>query len=57
MIVKLNSDAVSAVELILKRGNNAVVKRNGQDIIVMEEKREISYRHQPNRGLGKSNGS
>ena len=44
MVVKLNDDAVTAVELILKRGNKAVVQRNGQDIIIMEEKRKIEYR-------------
>jgi hypothetical protein len=48
LIVKLNEEAVNAVELILKRGSKAVVQRNGQDIIVMEEKRKIEYRTDSN---------
>ena len=45
MVVKLNNEAIAAVELILKRGNKAVVQRNGQGIIIMEEKRKIEYRN------------
>lgn len=44
MVVKLNSDAVTAIEAILKKGDKAVIQRNGSDVIVMAEKRKVEYR-------------
>ena len=47
MIVKIDKDAVTAIETILKHGNKAVIQRSGNDVIVMEEKRKIAYRTAP----------
>lgn len=44
MIVKLNDQAVTEIETILKRGNKAVVQRQGDGFIILEEKRQIKYR-------------
>lgn len=43
MIVKLNDQAVTEIETILKRGNKAVVQRKGEGFIILEEKRQIKY--------------
>lgn len=50
MSVKINDDAVAAIEAILKRGNKAVVQRKERGIIILEEKREIKYRNTPPSG-------
>lgn len=34
---------MKAIEEILKRGNDAVVRRKGDGVIVLEEKRTIKY--------------
>ncbi len=44
MRVKLNEQAVLEIETILKRGNKAVVQRQKDGFIILEEKREIKYR-------------
>lgn len=41
MIVKVDGNAVAAIEAILKRGNNAIVRRKGDGVVVMEEKRNL----------------
>ena len=43
MIVKIDENAREAIEAILKRGNNAIVRRKGDSVIVMEEKRKTVY--------------
>lgn len=43
MIVKVDENAREAIEAILKRGNNAIVRRKGESVIVMEEKRKTVY--------------
>lgn len=43
MIVKVDENAREAIEAILKRGNNAIVRRKGDSVIVMEEKRKTVY--------------
>lgn len=50
MAVKLDDGAKAAIEEILKRGNDAVVRRKGDSVIVLEEKRKIVYNPSPNRG-------
>lgn len=43
MIVKVDENAKEAIEAIMKRGNNAIVRRKGDSVIVMEEKRKTVY--------------
>ena len=43
MIVKVDENAREAIEAILKRGNNAIVRRKGDSVIVMEEKRKTVH--------------
>ena len=43
MIVKVDENAREAIEAILKRGNNAIVRRKGDSVIVLEEKRKNVY--------------
>ena len=43
MIVKVDENAKEAIDAILKRGNNAIVRRKGDSVIVMEEKRKTVY--------------
>ena len=50
MQVKLDDKAKAAVEAILKRGNDAVIRRKGDSVIVLEEKRRIVYSPLSNRG-------
>lgn len=49
MIVKLDDDAKAAIEVILKRGNDAIVRRKGNGVVVLEEKRKIIYTPSPSR--------
>ena len=48
LIVKIDGNAVAAIEAILKRGNNAIVRRKGDVVIIMEEKRKTVYQPSPN---------
>lgn len=48
MLVKVDGNAVAAIEAILKRGNNAIVRRKGNGVVVMEEKRKTVYEPAPN---------
>lgn len=36
-------EMIQAIEAILKRGNNAEVRRKGDGVIVMEVQKEIKY--------------
>ena len=49
MVVKLDDSAKAAVEAILKRGNDAIIRRKGDRVIVLEEKRKTVYDPSPNR--------
>ena len=49
LIVKVDGNAVAAIEAILKRGNNAIVRRKGDGVVVMEEKRKTVYEPSPNK--------
>ena len=43
MDIKIDEKVKAAVEAILKRGNDAVIRRKGDSVIVLEEKRKIIY--------------
>ncbi|MDO4418265.1 MAG: hypothetical protein Q4C02_08325 [Eubacteriales bacterium] len=43
MDIKIDEKVMAAVEAILKRGNDAVIRRKGDSVIVLEEKRKIIY--------------
>jgi hypothetical protein len=49
LIVKIDGNAVAAIEAILKRGNNAIIRRKGDGVVVMEEKRKTVYEPSPNK--------
>ena len=49
MNVKLDDNAKAAIEAILKRGNDAIIRRKGLGVIVLEEKRKTVYDPSPNR--------
>lgn len=40
---KIDEKAIKIIEEIIKRGNDAVVKKKGNGYIVMEEKKTIKY--------------
>lgn len=40
---QLDANAVKAIEDIIKKGNDAVVKRKGDGYIVLEDKKTIKY--------------
>lgn len=42
----LTKEADKAIEEIIKKGNDAVVKKKGDGYIVMEDKKTIKYRTQ-----------
>ena len=44
MIVRISESAIQAIETILKRGNDAVVYRNKDGVVVAEQTRKITYR-------------
>lgn len=39
----MTEQTIKAIEAILKRGNDAVVRRKGDGYVVLEEKRTIKY--------------
>lgn len=39
----MTNEAIKAIEAILKRGNDAVIRRKGDGYIVLEEKKTIVY--------------
>ena len=49
MSVKLDDNAIAAVKAIIKRGNDAIIRRKGNGVIVLEEKRKTVYDPSPNR--------
>lgn len=50
MVVKLDANAKAAIEAVLKRGNDAIVRRKGDSVVVMEEKRKTVYRPSSDQG-------
>lgn len=49
MGVQLDDAARAAILRILNRGNNAIVRRKGNAVVVLEEKRKTIYEPSPNR--------
>lgn len=49
MAVQLDDAARAAIIKILNRGNNAIVRRKGDVVVVLEEKRKTVYDPSPNR--------
>lgn len=49
MTIKLDDGAKEAIEAILKRGNDAIIRRKGNGVIVLEEKRKTVYNPLPDR--------
>ena len=49
MGVQLDDAARAAILKILNRGNNAIVRRKGNTVVVLEEKRKTIYEPSPNR--------
>lgn len=39
----MTNEAIKAIEAILKRGNDVIIRRKGDGYIVLEEKRTIKY--------------
>lgn len=44
MVVKINDTAIKAIESILNRGNDAIVYRNKNGVVVSEQTRKTIYR-------------
>jgi hypothetical protein len=40
---KMTAEMIKAIEAILKRGNDAEVRRRGGGVVVLEVKKEIKY--------------
>ncbi len=49
MGVKIDDNAKMAIEAVLKRGNDVIIRRKGERVIVLEEKRKTVYDPSPNR--------
>ena len=50
MEVRVDEKVRATIEAILKRGNDVVIRRKGDSIIVLEEKRKIVYDPSSDRG-------
>ena len=50
MDVRVDEKVRAAIEAILKRGNDVVIRRKGNSVVVLEEKRKIVYDPSSNRG-------
>lgn len=57
MAVIIDDNVKAAIEAILKRGNDAIIRRKGDQIVVLEEKRKIVYGPSSNRGGGRAIGA
>ena len=57
MAVIIDDNVKAAIEAILKRGNDAIIRRKGNTVIVLEEKRKIVYSPSSNRGGGRAMGA
>lgn len=42
----IDNEVIQAIEAILKRGNNAEVRRKGDGVVVLEVQKKIKY-HSP----------
>ena len=47
----IDNEVIQAIEAILKRGNNAEVRRKGDGVIVLEVQKKIKYQS-PGRAIG-----
>ena len=47
--MQLDDAARAAILRILERGNNAIVRRKGNSVVILEEKRKTVYEPSPNR--------
>ena len=43
MILKIDEKAIAVIEEILKRGNDVLVKRSKDGIVIIEQKKTIRY--------------
>ena len=50
MVVTLTEQAIATIEMILKHGNDAVVYRNKDGVVIAEQSRTIKYRTFPSGG-------
>ncbi|MDO4409348.1 MAG: hypothetical protein Q4C16_10495 [Eubacteriales bacterium] len=57
MAVIIDDNVKAAIEAILKRGNDAIIRRKGDTVIVLEEKRKIVYSPSSSRGGGRAIGA
>lgn len=57
MAVIIDDNVKAAIEAVLKRGNDAIIRRKGNTVIVLEEKRKIVYSPSSNRGGGRAMGA
>lgn len=55
-MIRLNNQAIEAIEAILKHGNNAIVRRDKSGVVVSEQTVKIKYRTSQ-RSDWKDNGS
>lgn len=39
----IDNEVIQAIEAILKRGNNAEVRRKGEGVVVLEVQKKIKY--------------
>ena len=53
----IDNEVIQAIEAILKRGNNAEVRRKGDGVIVLEVQKKIKYQSSVYSGTGKGNRS
>jgi hypothetical protein len=49
MAVQLDDTAKAVIIQILERGNNAIIRKKGSGVIILEEKRKTVYEPSPNR--------
>ena len=57
LVVKLNDSAIQAIEAILKHGNDAIVYRYKEGVVVSEQTRKTIYRTAQRDAHGEGNQS
>ena len=53
----MDNEIIKAIEAIIKRGNDAEIRRKGDGYIVLEVKKTIKYSTSAQEGTGKGNRS
>ena len=43
MKVEINDEAISVIQTILRRGNDVIIRRKKDGIVIMEESKKIQY--------------